>query len=149
VHPPRPFLWIWNSSCSNKVFSWHLLIDRLNVRNIFIRKKHKLEENNYNCVLCPNSRKETTFHFFFSFNQACWSSLNILWDFNSDFYSVMDEARGQFAHNFFMEVKDGNGYPLSVCPRVKNPLGTDSGTSLYPRVRVRVAFDIHRYLQNG
>jgi hypothetical protein len=47
--------------------------------------------------------------------------------------------------------KDGNGYPLSMYPRVKNPLGTDLGTSLYPRVRVqvRVAFDIHGYLQNG
>jgi hypothetical protein len=45
--------------------------------------------------------------------------------------------------------KDGNGYPWSVCPRVKNLLGTNSGTSLYPRVRVRVAFDIHGYLQNG
>ena len=45
--------------------------------------------------------------------------------------------------------KDGNGYPLSACPRVKNPLDTGSGTSLYPRVWVRVAFDIRGYLQNG
>jgi hypothetical protein len=44
--------------------------------------------------------------------------------------------------------KDGNGYPLSVCPWVKNLLGTDSGMSLYPWVRVWVAFDIHGYLQN-
>jgi hypothetical protein len=43
--------------------------------------------------------------------------------------------------------KDGNEYPLSACPRVKNLLGTGSGMSLYPRVRV--AFDIRRYLQNG
>jgi hypothetical protein len=55
VQPPRPFIWIWNSSCSNKirVFSWLLLMDRLNVRNILRRKKHKLEGNNYNCVLSP------------------------------------------------------------------------------------------------
>jgi hypothetical protein len=32
-------------------------------------KKHKLEGNNYNCVLCHNNREETTFHlsFFLSF----------------------------------------------------------------------------------
>jgi hypothetical protein len=45
--------------------------------------------------------------------------------------------------------KDGNGYLLSVCPRIKNSLGTNLGMSLYPQVRVRVAFDIHEYLQNG
>jgi hypothetical protein len=67
VQPPRPFLWIWNFSCSNKVrvFSWLLLMDRLNGRNILRRKKHKLEGNNYNCVLCPNGREETTFYLFF------------------------------------------------------------------------------------
>jgi hypothetical protein len=58
VQPPKPFLWIWNSSCSNKVkvFSLLLLMDRLNVRNILRRRKHKIEDNNYNCVLCPNGR---------------------------------------------------------------------------------------------
>jgi hypothetical protein len=60
MQPPRPFIWIWNSSCTNKitVFSWLLLMDRLNVRNILRRKKHKLEGNNYNCVLCSNNREE-------------------------------------------------------------------------------------------
>jgi hypothetical protein len=108
VQPPRPFIWIWNSSCSNKirVFSWLLHMDRLNVRNILRRKKHKLEGNNYNWVLCFNNREETTFHLFFScpFSQACWSSLNIHWNFTTDFYTMMDGAKSQFTHNFFMEV---------------------------------------------
>jgi hypothetical protein len=36
IEPPRPFIWIWDSKCSNKirVFGWLLLMDRLNVRNI-------------------------------------------------------------------------------------------------------------------
>jgi hypothetical protein len=44
VHPPNPFIWIWDSSCANKirVFAWLLLMDRLDVRNILRRKKHKL-----------------------------------------------------------------------------------------------------------
>jgi hypothetical protein len=97
VQPPRPFIWIWNSSCSNKirVFSWLVLMDRLNVRNILRR----------NCVLCPNNREETTFHLFSCpFSQACWSSLNIHWNYTTDFYSMMDESRSQFPHKFFMEV---------------------------------------------
>jgi hypothetical protein len=80
-------------------------MDRLNVRNILRRKKHKIEGNNYNCDLCSNGREETTFHLFFScpLSQECWSSLNIHWNFNTDFYSMMDEARSQFTNGFFME----------------------------------------------
>jgi hypothetical protein len=41
VQPPAPFTWIWNSKCSNKlrVFSWLLLMHRLNTRKILKRKK--------------------------------------------------------------------------------------------------------------
>jgi hypothetical protein len=80
-------------------------MDRLNVRNILRRKKHKLEGNNYNRVLCPNGREETTFHLFFTcpFSLDCWRYLNIEWNYNTDFYTMMDEAKSQFG-NEFMEV---------------------------------------------
>ena len=41
-HPPKPFLWIWKSRCCNKlrVFSWLLLMDRLNTRSLLKRKKN-------------------------------------------------------------------------------------------------------------
>jgi hypothetical protein len=101
-------MWIWNSSCSNKIkiFTWLLLMDRLNVRNILKRKKQKLEGNNYNCPMCSMGREETTFHLFFScpFSQQCWSHLNINWNFNLDFYSMMSNARDQFNSNHFMEI---------------------------------------------
>ena len=40
-HPPKPFLWIWKSRCCNKlrVFSWLLLMDRLNTRSLLKGKK--------------------------------------------------------------------------------------------------------------
>jgi glycogen debranching enzyme len=65
-------------------------MDRLKVRNIVRRKKHKLEGNNYNCVICLENREETTFHLFFScpFNRECWS-------FNLDFFTMMDVAKQQ------------------------------------------------------
>jgi hypothetical protein len=61
VHPPRPFVWIWDSKCCNKikVFMWLLLMDRLNVRNILRRKKCRLDDGNYHCVLCTDNREET------------------------------------------------------------------------------------------
>jgi len=41
VQPPAPFLWIWDSKCYNKlkVFSWLMIMDRLNTRNLLKRKK--------------------------------------------------------------------------------------------------------------
>jgi hypothetical protein len=54
LHPPRHFIWIWDSKCTNKIriFTWLLFMDMLNVRNILRRKNTKVEGNNYNCVLC-------------------------------------------------------------------------------------------------
>ena len=107
IQPPSPFLWIWNSKCCNKlrVFSWLLLMDRLNTRNILRRKKHKLQGNNYNCVLCSNNIEETAFHLFFTcpFTQACWQHLGINWDFTMDFFRMMQQAKAQHNNPFFME----------------------------------------------
>jgi hypothetical protein len=41
--------------------------------------------------------------------------------------------------------QDGNGCHLSAYPRIKNPLGTVLGTSLYPWIRIRIALDIRGY----
>jgi hypothetical protein len=108
VQPPKPFLWIWDSRCSNKlrVFTWLLMMDRLNVRNILRRKKCKLEGNDYSCPLCPQSREETTFHLFFScpFSVDCWNHLGIIWNSNLGFHQMLEEAKKQCNHMFFMEI---------------------------------------------
>ena len=68
-------------------------------RNSFLkRKKHKLEGNNYNCVLCSNNVEETAFHLFF----CC--PLGIHWDFAGDCFQMMKQAKQQFHHPFFMEI---------------------------------------------
>jgi hypothetical protein len=107
LHPPRPFTWIWDSCCANKikVFSWFLLMDRLYVRNI-LRKRHKLQGNNYNCVLCSAQTEETTFHLFFScpFSLQCWNHLKINWRFGQQLHSMMEEARLNFNNKFFMDI---------------------------------------------
>jgi hypothetical protein len=81
-------------------------MDRLNVRNILKRKKHKIEGNNYNCPLCPASLEETTFHLFFScnFSLQCWNHLGIDWDFNLAFHQMMEKVRQRFGAPFFMEI---------------------------------------------
>jgi hypothetical protein len=108
IQPPKPFLWIWSSRCCNKlrVFSWLLLMDRLNTSNILKRKRYKLEGNNYNCVMCPAQREETAFHLFFScpFASECWNNIGIQWQLNVPFFQMMESARYDFNHTFFMEV---------------------------------------------
>jgi hypothetical protein len=86
------------------VFAWLRLIDRLNIRNILRRKKHKLQGNDYNCVLCTNHYEETTFHLFFSchFSRECPSGNQLRFDL--DFHSMMEEASVQFHSKFFMDV---------------------------------------------
>jgi len=70
-------------------------MDRLNTRNILKRKKHKLEGNNYNCVLCSNNVEETAFHC--PFSQACWRLLGIHWDFGGDFFFFPNDETGKTA----------------------------------------------------
>jgi hypothetical protein len=81
-------------------------MDRLIVRNILKRKRYKLERNDYTCVLCSRGTEEITFHLFFNcpFSQECWRSLNILCDFSLDFFSMMDEAKKNYQHEFFMKI---------------------------------------------
>jgi hypothetical protein len=106
--PSRAFMWIWDSSCANKikVFAWLLLMDRLNAINILRRKKHKLQRNDYRCVLCAAHCEETIFHLFFScpFNRAYWRHLGINWRFDLHFHSMMEEANAQFHNKFFMDI---------------------------------------------
>jgi hypothetical protein len=101
-------LWIWESRCSNKlkVFTWLLLMDRLNTRNILKRKNFKVRGDNYNCALCQLQREETAFHLFFNcpFSQDCWRHLNIQWNYQINFFATFQQARDLHGSPFFMEV---------------------------------------------
>jgi hypothetical protein len=108
VNPPKPFLWILESRCSNKlkVFAWLLLMDMLNTRNILKRKNFKVQGDNYSCALCQLQREETAFHLFFNcpFSQDCWRHLNIQWNHQIDFFATFQQARDLHGSPFFIEV---------------------------------------------
>jgi hypothetical protein len=108
IHPPRPFLWIWNSRCSNKlrVFTWLLLMDRLNTRNILRRKNFAIQGSNYSCVLCNSNTEETAYHLFFGccFSQQCWQLIGFQWNTSLPFFEMLSASRNNFNRQFFMEV---------------------------------------------
>jgi hypothetical protein len=53
------FKWLWKSCCMMRVkfFSWLLLVDRLNTRDLLQRRRWKVTEDT-RCVLCPTRARE-------------------------------------------------------------------------------------------
>jgi hypothetical protein len=83
VSPPATFSWIWKSNLwpKLKVFSWLLMVDRLNTRNM-LKRRHLNIGNDYSCPPCSTGEEETLEHLFFScsFSASCWLTLNINWN---------------------------------------------------------------------
>jgi hypothetical protein len=93
------FKWLWKSSCmmKNKVFAWLLLNDRLNTRDLLIRRNWKVTEDKH-CVLCPIRAYEDRLHLFFecNFSRRIWNYLQIDWSRGSDIQSYVATARKDF-----------------------------------------------------
>ena len=97
---------IWKSKSLPKlrVFSWLLVQDRLNTKDLMIRK-HWHVEGGPNCVLCSQSRLETRDHLFFEcpFATRCWAAIDIIWDCNIDISPRLNMASHEFSGPCFME----------------------------------------------
>jgi hypothetical protein len=104
---PAVFKWLWKSSCmmKHKAFAWLLLNDRLNTRDLLIRRNWKVTEDKH-CVLCPIRAYEDRLHLFFecNFSRRIWTYLQIDWSRGSDIQSYVANARKDFGKPFFMEV---------------------------------------------
>lgn len=104
---PAVYHWLWKSSCimKTKVFAWLLLSDRLNTKNLLLRRNWKVTED-YSCVLCPTQSHEDRLHLFFgcTFSQRIWNYLQIDWVQSDDLQTVVSAAKRSFGQPFFMEV---------------------------------------------
>jgi hypothetical protein len=76
------FQWIWKSKCIMKIkmFSWHMLSDHLNTKDL-LQRRHWNVTNDYSCVLCPGHHHEDRDHLFFNciFSSRVWAYLQIQW----------------------------------------------------------------------
>ena len=74
---------LWQSKCTPrlKFFAWLLLVDRLNTRNMLLRRHYNVHPNSW-CVLCSTQEVEDLNHLFFTcpFALSCWNKLSIQWD---------------------------------------------------------------------
>jgi hypothetical protein len=107
VNPPTPLSWIWKSKLwpKLKVFSWLLLVDRLNTRNM-LKRRHFNIGNIYSCVLCNSGDEETLEHLFFncSFSISCWSRFNIYWNNDVSRFDILTQAKSAFQGSLFFEI---------------------------------------------
>lgn len=104
---PAVYKWIWSSACAMKlkVFAWLLLSDRLNTRDMLIRRNWKVTDDKH-CVLCPGRIYEDRIHLFFTcnFSQRVWNYLQITWHMGDDIQPIVAAAKRDFGKPFFMEV---------------------------------------------
>jgi hypothetical protein len=98
---------IWKSKClpKLKVFAWLLMMDRLNTKDLMIRKNWILEDGPQ-CVLCDSHSIETREHMFFhcSFATDCWVRAGIHWDCSLDISSRILQAKSVFSKPCFFEI---------------------------------------------
>jgi hypothetical protein len=100
---PKPFKWIWKSPClpKHKFFFWLLLQDRLNTRDLLLRKKFQLQSSK--CVLCMENEEETLAHLFFScdFSQVIWWKIGEEWNTDLQLIDMILDNSIRSANPFF------------------------------------------------
>jgi hypothetical protein len=101
-----PSQWIWKSKCmsKHKFFAWLILHDRINTREMLIRRNWKVTDD-HTCVLCPTRSLEDWSHLFFQccFSTRIWSYLQIFWGMGSGPEMLM-RAKKQFTGPCFVEI---------------------------------------------
>ena len=87
-----------------KVFCWLLINDRLNTKEMMLRKHWHIEDGP-NCVLCQQSVIEDVDHLFFSceFAKNCWDTIGVSWDMNKSRRDRLQKAMANASHPNFQE----------------------------------------------
>jgi len=100
--------WIWRSKWSMKikVFGWLLMFDKLNTKDLLVRRHWRPPTEDNSCVMCHSHALEDRLHLFFSCNFSCrvWNYLQITWGANGSLHSCLQQAKDSFGQSFFMEV---------------------------------------------
>lgn len=102
------FSWISKTKCNMKwkVFSWLLMVDRVNTRNMLKRRQFVLADDDYSFMMCPTPPEETLVHLFYQcpFASTCWSALGISWPTHGNRFEIMHAGRRSWRLPMFMEV---------------------------------------------
>ena len=104
----KPCKWLWQSKCTMKikVFGWLLFFDRLNTKDMLVRRHWRSNQDDNLCLICSELAYEDRIHLFFNCTFSCriWNYLGIDWSGGSDILQCLLHARSNFTHPFFVEV---------------------------------------------
>jgi len=107
IVPPMPYKWIWQSKCMPRIkfFTWLLLNDRLNTRDM-LRRRHQVLEEGYQCVMHQQNIDETLHLLFFycSSSQSRWFAVGIQWDMQGDLEQLLIHQKQNFSGPMFMDL---------------------------------------------
>ena len=88
-----------------KVFCWLLINDRLNTKDMMLRKHWQMEGGS-DCVLCNKAIMEDNNHLFFDcdFASSCWDFVGVDWDRSLPIRDRLMDALDSFPHANFIEI---------------------------------------------
>jgi hypothetical protein len=103
VQPIFPKLWKCKCVPKMKVFTW--LMDRLNTRDMMLRRHWHLQSGPH-CVMCSNGTLETRDHLFIDcpFAKRCWDFCKIIWQSGESMSDIFMNARREFQGPNFLEI---------------------------------------------
>lgn len=106
--PDEPSKWLWSSRCTMKikVFAWLLLNDRLNTRDMLLRRHWRSLDEDNNCPICPTQTLEARDHLIFTcvFATRVRNYLQILWQQGLSPKKCILQASRSFGDPFFLKV---------------------------------------------
>ena len=98
----QPCRWLWKSMCTMKikVFGWLLFFDRLNTKDLLIRRHWRSPLDDSLCVIYHVFLYEVRLHLFFNcnFSRRVWNYLSIDWSRGPDIQQCIQHARTRFRH---------------------------------------------------
>jgi hypothetical protein len=98
-------IWCSKALPKIKVFLWLMFLDRLNTRDIMLRKNWRIDSGS-ECILCQTVSLETRTHLFFEFDFArdYWNAINIQWPSGKTIVEGFWEAKNNFQGPCFVEI---------------------------------------------
>jgi hypothetical protein len=98
---------LWKSKSLPKLnfFAWLMLVDRLNTRDMMLRRQWHLDSGS-EFVLCNSNSLECRDHLFFrcNFAQRCWNKVGVTWTQNDRISDSFMNAKNSFSGPCFMEI---------------------------------------------
>lgn len=113
IHPS--YVWLWQSKCTMKikVFGWLLLSDRLNTKNMLIRRHYTIDGGT-DCLLYSNHTEETIEHMAFNcnFSKTCWGMIGITGPTQGSRFDWVAQAKEGWGRPLFMEIFFGAAWSI-------------------------------------